>query len=233
MFLRQVQWLAASLAAVLAVCLAPSRSSADVVILVQETGGPVQMFTPATLPTSFSTGNFSDVKITFNTSSSPIATLGNSISTTLNAKPVTNFDTSKTLTVTVTDNGFFNLNPGGNGTFTGNVSNTSAFVTGSVTGTTTLSNPSTTLGPTAATVGNSQPFPATNVVGVPGQFSIQQVLELRVDSLNDQSATFTGSISSQILVNPTPVPAPGGLALALIGLPLIGLRRALRKPAAV
>jgi hypothetical protein len=231
MVLRKFRWLAPAVVAAVAVLAAPGRSLAETMIIVQETGGAAQTFTAATLPASFSTGNFSDVKITINSSSSATPKLGHSISTTLNATPGTNFDPAKTLTVTVTDDGFNNLNPGGNGTFTGNVSNTSAFVTGSVTGSTTLSSPATTLGPVAATVGNSVAFSGTNVSGVPDTFSITQVLELRVDTLANSSATFTGSISSQVLVNPAAVPAPPAVFLALAAVPVLGLRRVLRKKA--
>jgi hypothetical protein len=52
---------------------------------------------------------------------------------------------------------------------------------------------------------------------------VQQVLTVTVDPTS--ASTFGGSGGANV----SPVPAPGGLALALIGLPLIGLRRALRK----
>jgi hypothetical protein len=69
----------------------------------------------------------------------------------------------------------------------------------------------------------------SNVSGLPSTYAIQQVILISFDQTGtiDPDSTFTGSAGARI----DPVPAPGGLALALIGLPLIGLRRAFRKPA--
>jgi len=235
---RKYRWLSAAVLAAVAAVATPGRSSAETVILVQEIGGGYsQSFTGATLPTSFDTGNFSNVKITINSSTDPSSGLlnpssGHSISTTVNAAPGSTFTTSVGLRVTVTDDGFLNSNPGGNGTFTGNVSNTSAFVTSTVTGQATLSSPATTLGPTNATTGTSSLFSPANVSGVPGSYSIQQVLELRVAAVTNSNATFTAGISTQVDSSVVaPVPAPPALFLALAAVPVLGLRRVLRKKA--
>jgi hypothetical protein len=234
---RKHRWLSAAVLAAVAAVATPGRSAAGTVILVEETGGSYsQSFTAATLPTSFDTGNFNNVKITINSSTDPSSGLknpstGHSISTTINAVPGASFDTGIGLKVTVTDDGFLNSNPGGGGTFTGNVSNTSAFVTSTATGTATLSNPATTLGPTTASTGTCSLFSPANVSGVPGSYSIQQVLELRVSALANSNATFTAGISTQVDTSVAPVPAPPALLLALAAVPVLGLRRVLRKKA--
>lgn len=227
MILRKLRWL---VAVAVAVAATPGVSRAATVILVEETGGSFsQSYTLATLPTSFSTGNFNDVKITINSSSTQGAQSGHSISTTVNATPASGFDTAIGLKVTVTDDGFLNSNPTGSGVFKGNVSNTSAFVESTVTGSAQLSSPLTNLGPTTATTGTSVFSPIT-VSGIPSQYSIQQVVDLRVTSLNNPSATFTAAVSTQVEAN-IAIPAPPAIFLALAAAPVLGLRRVLRKKA--
>ncbi len=70
---------------------------------------------------------------------------------------------------------------------------------------------------------------------LPSPFAIQQVLIVTFnDAPTGQQATFGGSGGASVLPLTTAVvPAPGGLVLALIALPLIGLRRTLRKRAVV
>ena len=47
------------------------------------------------------------------------------------------------------------------------------------------------------------------------------------------NSTLGGRVVSSVVSSPAAVPAPAGVALALVGLPLLGLRRLLwRKPAA-
>lgn len=233
MVLRKLRWLPAAVLAAVAAVLTPVRSSAEILIQVQETGGGSynQTYTLATLPTSFSTGNFNNVQITVNSTSTAGASTGHSISTTLNAAPGSTFDPAVGLTVTVTDNGFLNANPGGSGLFAGNVSNTSAFADTAVTGQANLSSPATQLGPTTATTGTSSVFSPANVSGIPDSYSITQVLGLSVNSLSNANATFTAGISTQVLANPAPVPAPPALVLALAAVPALGLRRLMRKKA--
>jgi hypothetical protein len=229
MILLKLRWLAVAAL----VAATPSLAPAATVILVEETGGGSfsQTYSLANLPTSINTGNFNDVKITINSSSTSGAQPAHSISTTLNAAPAAGFSTAIGLKVTVTDDGFLNSNPTGSGVFKGNVSNTSAFIEGSVTGSATLSSPATNLGPATATVGTSAPFAPVNVSGIPDQYSIQQVVDLRVTALNSGSATFTGAVSTQIEANVAVVPAPPAVILALAALPVLGLRRVLRKKA--
>ena len=66
---------------------------------------------------------------------------------------------------------------------------------------------------------------------LPGKYALQQVILISIPvGVNTPANT---SFSGTAGVTATPVPAPGGLALALVGLPLIGLRRVFRKRAAV
>jgi hypothetical protein len=84
-------------------------------------------------------------------------------------------------------------------------------------------------GPTGETVASrpgspsDHSTPPVSVSSLPDTYAVQQVLTVTVDPTS--ASTFGGSGGANV----SPVPAPGGLALALIGLPLIGLRRALRK----
>jgi hypothetical protein len=234
MVLRKLRWLPAAVLAAAAAVLTPARSSAGIIIQVQEVGGSYnQTFNAGNpLPASFDTGNFTNVKITVNSTSTSPANQ-HSISTTLNAAPASSFNSSIGLQVTVLDNGFVNTNVGGDGGFTGNVSNTSAFAPNSTaTGSANLSNPNTNLGPATATPGGSGGgFSPANISGLPDQFSIQQVLTLQAGSVGT-NATFTAGISTQVDASPVAaVPAPPALVLALAAVPALGLRRLMRKKA--
>jgi hypothetical protein len=72
------------------------------------------------------------------------------------------------------------------------------------------------------------PVTTAFVASLPAQYALQQVITVSIpDGVNTPKDTsFNGTAG----VTATPVPAPGGLALALVGLPLIGLRRAFRRP---
>ncbi|HEY1188802.1 MAG TPA: hypothetical protein VGE74_14200, partial [Gemmata sp.] len=70
-----------------------------------------------------------------------------------------------------------------------------------------------------------------DVMGLVSPFAIQQTILVSFSGNIPANATFgaTGGAS----VTSAAVPAPGGLALGLIALPLLGLRRTLRKRATV
>jgi hypothetical protein len=84
------------------------------------------------------------------------------------------------------------------------------------------------------------PITNGNVANLPNPYSIIQTITVFAlpvsgsDVLISSGAPFQGGASSTVTANSAPaaVPAPGGLVLALIALPLLGLRRNLRrKPA--
>ena len=259
MFLRQMRWLTASLAAVAAVCLAPSFSQAGTQILVQEVQGGVviagttQIFASSTNITT-SLSNFANVVITANPNSGAIS----SLTSTVNATPISvGFDPSIALRVIVTSDGFATPNVGGNALVTNNASASSALSGGQnmlTANTQLLNNPLTTLTSsgtnlaTGANLGSAtgaasdirpgggvSPTTTTAITNFPATFTIQQVIDVQAINVSASGiasgSTLGGSASSTVVT--AGVPAPGGLALALVGLPLIGLRRALRKRAAV
>ena len=262
MILRQVRWLAASLAAVAALCLAPASSQAGTQILVQEIdgggnviAGTTQIFASQTNITA-TLSNFSSVAINANPNSGAVS----SLTTTINATPISvGFDPTIGIRVIVTSDGFMTPNVGGTAVVTNNASassaigggqnmltsNTQLLATPLTTSTSDTSNlaAGTNLGAaTGATSdirpgGGVSPQTTSNITGFPGTFAIQQTVDVRAINVAaggiESGSTLGGSASSLVVTTATPVPAPGGLALALIGLPLIGLRRSLRKRAAV
>lgn len=102
---------------------------------------------------------------------------------------------------------------------------------------TTLANGTTVGGPTPVATdslpsnASNQRITSADVMGLPSPYAIQQVILISIMQTGtiDPSSTFTGSAGARVDPTARAVPAPGGLALALIGLPLIGLRRAFRK----
>lgn len=73
------------------------------------------------------------------------------------------------------------------------------------------------------------PITTANVSNIPNQFALQQTIlvSIPVGFSTPAGTSFNGTAG----VTATAVPAPPALALALIGLPLIGARRAFRKGA--
>ena len=259
MVLRNVRWMTACLVALAAIGFAPSWAHADTQILVQEvdlTGGTViagttQIFASSTNITT-SSANFSTITITANSSSGAVS----SLTTTVNATPISlSFNSTIGLRVTVTSDGFTTPNVGGTALVANNASASSAISGGQnmlTNNTQLLSNPLTTptssgtdlatgalLGAetgTAADVrpsGGVSPTTTSNITDFPGSFAIQQQIDVAAINVGPDGiasgSTLGGSASSLVVTTPNTVPAPGGLMLALIGLPLIGLRRALRK----
>jgi hypothetical protein len=265
MMSRNVRWMGAGVAALVALCAAPSRSSADVQILVEElSGGSV-------VSSQYSTGTPTNGSVTFSISLpsylgsgtvTSTSALGGTPSLTPSFSGV--FTTSginngtaatDTIRITVTDDGYKTNGTTGtlknqaatsNGISGGGeqvntfsqifssplstpASSTSALATGSaVTGVTATAS--------AASPANAALTQLTqeNVSNLPSNFAIQQtlVVSFAQNSGETLSGTFGGSGGAFIVPNVAAVPAPGGLALALIGLPLLGLRRTLRKRAA-
>ncbi len=268
MILRTFRLLAAAVAVV---CLAPSRSNAEMQILVEELNASSSVVgssnftvgTPTgvnTFSQSFSysspTGHFTlDGLLRTN---SHLGTPNASLTTSFTAGFTTNYVAidGHTLRITVTDDGFGST--GASATFTNTAGASSGFAGGTVqvdsfsrlldsglmtvpaSSTTNLAAGPTLAGPTAtasdAVPDNSGLVDTTtaNVSGLPSPYAIQQVINVSItqNGTIDQSSTFGGTAGARVEPN-APVPAPGGLALALIGLPLIGLRRALRTRAAV
>src|SRR5579883_1252668 len=240
--LRHVRVLVASLA----ICLVPSWSRADTQIHVQEVdshgnviAGTTQTFANSTNITT-TLPNFSTVTITANPSSGAVS----SLTTNVNATPISaGFDSSIGLQVIVTSTGFTTPNAGGLATVTNNASASSAISGGQnmlSSNTQLLNDPSgTTLGSATGAAsdvrpsGGISPTTTTDIANFPGTFAIQQTITENVINVSSggiaSGSTLGGSASS--LVSTQPVPAPGGLALALVGLPLIALRRTLRKRA--
>ena len=259
MVLRNVRRMTACLVALVACGLAPSGVRADTQILVQEVdgsgnviAGTTQIFASSTNITT-SSANFATITITANPSSGAVG----SLTTTINATPISmSFNPSIGIKVTVTSDGYTTPNGGGNAVVRNNVAASAAIGGGQnmLSATTQLiTNPLTTppssgtagatgdlLGAATGLASDVRPDGSvsqettSNVVDFPGSFAIQQVITARAINVGPggiaSGSTLGGSASS--LVTTAPVPAPGGLALALIGLPLIGLRRALRKAGA-
>ena len=73
--------------------------------------------------------------------------------------------------------------------------------------------------------------PGLPVTGLTSPYGIQQTILVSFSGTPTQNGTFGATGGASVTSNtPAVVPAPGGLALALIALPLLGLRRTLRKP---
>jgi len=97
------------------------------------------------------------------------------------------------------------------------------------TSTTKLADGLTTSGPTPY-ASNTGPTPTfANVSSLPSPYAIQQEIIISFTGTPTPNGTFGATGGASIV----PVPAPGGLALALVGVPLLGLRRVFRKRAAV
>ena len=82
--------------------------------------------------------------------------------------------------------------------------------------------------------GGVSPTTSMGVPVVPGAFAIQQTITVTANVTTgiQSGSTFGGSASSTVFTSAAPVPAPAGLVLALVGLPILGYRRIFRKNAA-
>ncbi len=255
MVLRQLRW-AACLAVLTAFGLTPARSRADTQILVQEVGPngtTTQIFASSTNITT-SLPSFSSVIITANPNSGTIS----SLTTTVNATPIAvGFNPAVSIRVVVTSDGFTTPNIGGDALVTNNAAASSAIGGGQnmlTSNTQLLNNPltvppsSTTNQATGTTLGgatgvatdirpsgNASQQTTSAITNFPGSFTIQQTITAQAINVGPggiaSGSTLGGSASSLVATSPSGVPAPGGAVLALIGLPLLGLRRAFRKTA--
>jgi hypothetical protein len=262
MFLCQSRWLSAGVLAAAVLLAAPSVSHAGISVLVEEvdaggnvvSGGGQPAFTSPNLTGTFTvnalpTPSFSSISVTVNRSTGLASDL-NTITTTVNIRPSTVLTGDHFLRVIVDDDGFLNSHPNGLGTLTDDAgtsagiiggTNTAEVVTQLTTG--TLPGPLSNLGNATAGSSNSTPggskinSPAVSIPSVPGAFGVEQSILIiaHADPTTEGIAinsTLGGTLSSVITV-PTSVPAPAGVALVLVGLPILGLRRVLRKkPAA-
>jgi hypothetical protein len=258
MMLQKLRWLTAGLLAAAALLASPARSQAGIQILIQELDsggnavGASQYFTGVLVP-STGTTSFTNISITVTTTSGVSAAV-NSLTTTVNMKPSATFDPTHSLRVWVTDDGFLNSNLGGTASVFNNASASSGIAGGQnaltnnsqllslPVGVPTTNPPSdTVLGPPTGDAtdirpsGLPSPQTVANVASLPGAFAIQQTITIRATPTGpggiDPQSTLGGSASTVVLSGPPPgVPAPGGLVLALIGLPILGARR-LRKKA--
>lgn len=253
MLMSQLRWIAACAAVVAAVVASPARSKADTQILIQEVDaannpvGSLSTFFQAgngsfNLPSSFSTPSFNVTSI----GATPIIGLdgSGSLSTTVITTPGAAFNPTHSLRVTVTSDGFLNPTPGGVGTLVNDPgistsrtadansnTGTTVLLTGPI-GSTTPFDPPLILTDTQFT-GGSDARSDTTVTAVPGQYTLQQTLKITITPNGSLNGTFTDTLSSSLDATPPPaaVPAPGGLVLGLVALPLLGLRRTLRKRA--
>jgi len=257
--MRQFRWITAGLAAAAVLLAAPTRSQAGISVLVQEVdaggnaiGSPQPAFTSPNLTGTFTvnaapTQSFGSISVTVNRSTGLASDL-NTLTTTVNLRPNSVLTGDHFLQVIVTDDGFLNSNVGGIGTLTDDAgasagirggTNTAQVVTQLKTG--KLPGPLDNMGD--ATTGSSSispggtkvTSPAVTIPSLPGQFGVEQSILIVASAAPDAegialNSTLGGTVSS--VITSQAVPAPAGIALALLGLPALGLRRVLRRKAA-
>ncbi|MBN9117891.1 MAG: hypothetical protein J0I06_01775 [Planctomycetes bacterium] len=238
MVLRKVRWMTACLLALVAIGAAPSRSNADVQILVQELDASGNVLASQSTPFSGSgvTPTFNGV---FFTGFGSVTTNSGSPSSVASLVPAFNgqltsaFDVTQghMLRLTVTDNNFKPNGPAGS--LKVEVAGTTGFATGSesVVEETRIFDPATNttiaLYPMLASPDGTKVTDTVPVSGLTMPYAIQQTLTISFNGEIPANATFGSTGGASLTSNA--VPAPGGLVLALIGLPLLGARRALRR----
>ncbi|HEY2910789.1 MAG TPA: hypothetical protein VGI99_11110 [Gemmataceae bacterium] len=258
MVLRTMRLFSAGILTAAAVLGSPAASRADTQILIQELdglGNPIsgasQIFTGTTA--SFTTPDFTNIQVGTTPNSGAIG----SLNTTVTAALASNLNTANTLQVIVTSDGFVNPFPGQPAKIDNNVGASSGIVGGTnqITGTTQvfgvpLSPPANQIGQIAggpSIVGPSAVAIATSPVSgtvsdtqltstsLPTNFAIQQTITVRatpdVGGAIATGSTVGGTVGSTVVTNASPVPAPAGLLLALSAIPVVGIRRILRKKA--
>lgn len=243
MLLRHARWLVAGIAAVAGICLSPARSSAEVTILVEElnASGNVIAGTSQTFGAgggTYTNGQYFSGSVGLTTNSNTTPTSVASLTPTFNGILNPSFDVTQDhkLRVTATDTGF---KPNGTtGTLQVKVSGSNGLATGTETlvEDTFIYNPLTgsPSSPIDQIKNNISPNGDLKIVtkdinGLSNPtYAIQQTLTISFSGTIPANATFGASGGASVTSN-SAVPAPGGLALALIGLPLIGLRRVFRK----
>lgn len=250
-----------AVAAAIALAPSAARADTQILVQEVDAGGNVvagstQIFASTNITTSLS--NFSTVTITANPNSGAISSLTSTVNATPIAS---GFNPNIGLRVVVTSDAFGTPNVGGTAVVTNNASASSAIGGGQnqlTSNTQLLTNPlstpanstasqatGTALGAATGVATDVRPSgdvsqqTTANITDFPASFAIQQTITARAINVGPggvaSGSTLGGSASSLVSTTPAPpgnpVPAPGGLALALIGLPLLGLRRALRKKA--
>jgi hypothetical protein len=260
MFLRQLRWVAACLAAVVVACVAPAESKADIQILVQELEGTTVVGSssfavgnPSGTNTFFQNFNYSTTGGHFTLTGSSATNshqniLNASLSTSFTAGFTNDFNAAQghTLRITVTDDGYGGIgqpailanSAGAAVGFSGGTLRVESFSRiFDPTDPSAIPASSTTMLANGPTIGDPTPvavdtLPAgdpnlritgANISGLPSSYAIQQVISISVAQTGtiDPNSTFTGSAGARV----NSIPTPSALALALIGLPLLGLRR--------
>jgi len=255
MFLRKLLLKAAI--AIAGVFVMPSISKADITIQVVEidaSGNPISGTAPgqsgnplnfsASSTTSLNSGQSSTPNYSISNISTSITTLGNSnfISTSLNLS-VTNFSSTDGLKITVGYSNLANSFPGTNAPFTNQPSDTNQTSSPSnftITSSTSVSDPSTnsvlastmSSSATASNTNSGSGSTTSNFANLTNPYSLTQTITAYLTPTSGSvTGVVTGGVDTLITPNGSVVPAPGGLALALIALPVIGLRRSLRRKA--
>lgn len=234
--MRSIRYLAAGLFAVAALVASPTRSNAEVAVLVEEIGPGGQVLynnTTSSASLNLSSANFSSITLSFNSdlSISGIATFA----TTYNITAASN---AYQLAVTVTY-----LGPTGNGipallapsvNLSNSISLSPSANPQTLTGTTSLLDFDTnavlgSTGPDSATstpplgAGDGSTLP--DVINISEAYKIQQTFTIAPGG----AGTFPGTVTSLLTSNAAPVPAPPAIILAAMAVPAFGLRRYLRR----
>lgn len=242
MLLRHARWLVAGIAALAGIGLSPARSNADVTILVEELNASSTVVATSGTQTLSGSGSITFSGIYFTAGLATVNTNSNTSSSVASLIPGFTaqlsdaFDVTQnhTLRVTVSDNNFHPSGP--NGTLKVQVSGSTGFAAGteSIVEDTRVYNPATNgtilLVPNLISSDGTLQQKIVGTQGLTSPYAIEQTLTISFSGAIPANATF-GSTGGASLAS-SAVPAPGGLALALVGLPLIGLRRALRQRAA-
>jgi hypothetical protein len=215
---------------------APSRLLADTSIQVVEgtitTSGGQTFFTPTGTPQMASLGVISPPGASIPTITTTDFTIfgtvglnvvGNSISLSTALNLSTTATGTQGLEIIITNPDLTQTNAGSPATFTNDASGTFAGGSISVAGSTTIA------GTTTDQSSSQSNITSGNVSDLPSPFTITQTLLINVTPPASGAGSFTSGISTVVNTNSVPVPAPGGLLLALAGIPLIGMLRLLRR----
>jgi hypothetical protein len=238
----KIRWLIVSALALGAIFVGPSRSQADITIQIQElnSGGTVVSSLPTIDLGPTSAGSYPiPTNSTLSYTVSGTVTLGvssnaASLTTTLNLGFTQGFVAGDTLQIFVNAAGIPNSTPDNSAPFTNSAGASNGLIGG---GSVTVASTSTIQGvvtdPSSETItispsGSSSTMGGSitngNVSDLPNPYSVLQTISVAVNpSSVNTASTFGGTVSTDVMTNAAAVPAPGGLALALIGIPFVGL----------
>jgi len=260
MILRQLRWVTASLLAAAALLAAPARSDAATTIMIQQVQldasgavvGTIGASAAYTTPTMFGQFALNSISPNLVSGVSGFPTGPSrffSLTTTVNVSPTSAaFDPSIGLQVVVTVDGLqplFDNQPGrlnnnagaSSGLESGNnlISNQSQLLDGAAGNLGAASTTAVDARPGPAPVGTASTSPAVAIMSIPGLFGIQQTILVRAEAgATGVVGTLGGTASTTVGIDtPAAVPAPAGLVLALAAVPVLGLRRVLRRKTAV